>query len=160
VDRPEVNWLRRNFFDLLPQLGDAIVDSATTGALPLWPDRGDQFPARHHDPWPRDQESQDFEFLQSQPYRLIGPAEFHFSEIQGNLTEPSNPCGLSDPEIRHNSVPRRPFRTNVSRTTYRVTIRDLSEMCHIVVKSACAVRERFDSIEQAWAAVGAERACS
>ena len=87
VNGPKKNGAIRIALDLPSQFRNAIVHSAETGALPLWPDGIDQLLARDDDLWSGNQELENFEFLESYVNRLIGATELHFSEIQRDLTE-------------------------------------------------------------------------
>jgi hypothetical protein len=87
VNRSNKNGPGRVELNLLPQPGDAIVDSAVRGSLAFRKSRANQLLPRHYDFRPGNQESENSELTRRNHHRPAGPAEFHLPEIQRYFPE-------------------------------------------------------------------------
>jgi len=104
VNGLQVDRVGRILFDLSPQPGNVVVHSAMTGAFLLRPRCGHELSARDNQFRSGNQKLQHLELLQSQPHPLLRPAEFHFSEIQRNLTELRHVTDFSTLNVCHGQL--------------------------------------------------------
>jgi len=116
----------RIVLDLLAQFRNAIVHSAVTGALPLWPRGTNQLLARDNDPRAQYQKLQNLEFPECQPHNLIGAMEFHPLEIQREIPELRRLTRFSDRKIFHADLCDRTQKS----TSLRKLTSTIAQACH------------------------------